>query len=213
MKVAIFGATGKTGQHITRMCLHDYEISVKALVRNPSKIPTHQQFEAVQGDIRNLDNVRQTISGCDAIICVIGHKFNDKTNSNLEEMAIKNIVQVAKELGIKQVIYQSGYTGNKPGDLPFWMQWGMNLTNLKNIYRDKHNAENVLINSGLDWTIVRPTFLTNGNLTNKYQVVEGLRISWYSFPRVSRQDVAHFIVSLLSPEQGEWLQRKPIIYS
>ena len=50
--------------------------------------------------------------------------------------------------------------------------------------------------SGVLWVIVRPTILTNGPRTGSYRVGMDLRLGF--FPRVSRADVAHFMVRQLA---------------
>jgi uncharacterized protein YbjT (DUF2867 family) len=61
--------------------------------------------------------------------------------------------------------------------------------------RDKEQQEQVIRESGLDWVIVRPTILTNGPLTERYRVGTDVRV-WLA-PRISRADVAHFMLGQL----------------
>ena len=66
---------------------------------------------------------------------------------------------------------------------------------LKDIYADKIAGEALIRRSDLDWTLVQPPQLTNGPLTRKYRVGEHLELR--GIPRISRADVAHFILSQL----------------
>jgi uncharacterized protein YbjT (DUF2867 family) len=68
-------------------------------------------------------------------------------------------------------------------------------TLLRNIAEHSAEMEQVIIASGMDWTIARPPRLTNGPLTKHYLVEDG------GMPRgkrrVSRADVAHFLLGEL----------------
>ena len=66
-------------------------------------------------------------------------------------------------------------------------------TLLRGLFADKKSAEEKLRASGLDWTIVYPVLLTNGPLTERYRVGERLKL--HGMPRISRADVAHFILN------------------
>jgi putative NADH-flavin reductase len=61
--------------------------------------------------------------------------------------------------------------------------------------------------SGLDWTIVRPGFLTNGPLTGRYRALTDLHGA--KARRISRADVAHFIVEELSTNR--YLKQAPLL--
>jgi uncharacterized protein YbjT (DUF2867 family) len=63
------------------------------------------------------------------------------------------------------------------------------------LYRDKAAGEDVVRRSGLDWTLVYPVTLTNGPQTRRYRTGERLKLR--GMPRISRADVAHFLVGLV----------------
>jgi putative NADH-flavin reductase len=63
---------------------------------------------------------------------------------------------------------------------------------LGRVYTDKDVQERIIRRSRLDWTIVRPTILTNGPRTRSYRVLVDPRDSTSGF--ISRADVADFLV-------------------
>ena len=65
-------------------------------------------------------------------------------------------------------------------------------------HRVHHKAagERLLRDSSLNWTLVYPVLLTNGPHTGSYRSGESLELT--GMPRVSRADVADFMVSQLS---------------
>jgi putative NADH-flavin reductase len=63
---------------------------------------------------------------------------------------------------------------------------------LRDLYADKAVGEAALQRSALDWTLVYPVQLTNGPRTGRYRF--GERLALRGLPRVSRADVADFIL-------------------
>jgi putative NADH-flavin reductase len=66
---------------------------------------------------------------------------------------------------------------------------------LSDIFADKKAAEDNVRRSNLDWTFVYPVLLSDGPTTGAYRV--GERLELRGVPKISRADVAHFIVSEL----------------
>src|SRR5258706_10169276 len=69
---------------------------------------------------------------------------------------------------------------------------------LRTRVRDREIQERRIFGSSVDWVIVRPTILTNGPRTNTYRVGTDLRIGL--FPRISRADVANFMLHQLNDQ-------------
>ena len=79
---------------------------------------------------------------------------------------------------------------------------------LRDIYLDKAAGEEILRRSGLDWTLVYPVTLTNGPRAGRYRTGERLVLS--GFPRISRADVADF---LLKQIEDKTYLRKGVLVS
>jgi putative NADH-flavin reductase len=70
--IAIFGASGQTGRHLTEQALKQ-GYAVKALVRNPARLTTHDpNLKVIQGDLTDPAQVEETVRGTDAVLNVIG---------------------------------------------------------------------------------------------------------------------------------------------
>jgi putative NADH-flavin reductase len=68
---------------------------------------------------------------------------------------------------------------------------------VRNEVADHEVKENIIRQSNLEWTIVRPVGLTNGVRTGDYR--HGLHIRTRSFfPTISRADVAEFMLNMVS---------------
>jgi len=74
---------------------------------------------------------------------------------------------------------------------------------LRKHYADLARMEDVLRDSGLDWTVVRPPRLTDKPLTGTYRTAYGENLRRGLF--ISRADVAHLMLRVLG--QPETLQR------
>lgn len=74
MKLAIFGATGKTGRVLVEQALaagHE----VTAFVRDLSKLTLgHERLSLVQGDVFDAARVEEAVAGKDAVISVLGRR-------------------------------------------------------------------------------------------------------------------------------------------
>jgi putative NADH-flavin reductase len=77
----------------------------------------------------------------------------------------------------------------------------------RDLYGDKAAGEGALQRSGLDWTLVYPTTLTNGPRTGHYRA--GERLALRGLPRISRADVADFLLTQL--EDRTYLKKGVLI--
>ena len=78
---------------------------------------------------------------------------------------------------------------------------------LGRVYADKDVQERIIRRSRLDWTIVRPTILTNGPRTGAYRVLVDPR-DWIS-GSISRADVADFLVAQI--DDASLLHKTPTL--
>ncbi len=82
--------------------------------------------------------------------------------------------------------------GDSRGHGGFFYDKIINPLLLKTTYEDKDRQEAIVRESGLDWVIVRPGFLTNGSRTGEYRVLTEL--NGVKAGKISRADVADFIL-------------------
>jgi putative NADH-flavin reductase len=202
MKIAIFGATGATGRLLSERCLTAGH-SIKALTRNPASYPYASHAEVIQGDSRNLSDVQRTIDGTDLVLSALGARSLKK--EDILEDSVPLIVTAMHHAGIRRII-ALGSAGALPDSLdkqPFYRRWIVqNIvynTLLKYPVASQISQYKTLSTSGLDWTMVMPPMLTNGQATGKY------RIDGQALPRnsshIARADVADFMVQQITSPQ------------
>lgn len=205
MKVIIFGSTGATGQQVVKQALeqgHD----VTAFARSPEKFDqTHEKLQVLKGDVLDFASVEGAIRGHDAVLCAIGRPPSDK--SNLRANGTKNIIRAMEKTGVKRLICQSSDgVGDSRERLPFIYKYLLVPFLLRRVFADHELQENHIKKSRLDWTIARPTALTNGDHTGAYQ--QGYNGDNKKVAnKISRADTADFMLKQLA--DNNYLHQTP----
>lgn len=189
MKLVVFGATGKTGVEIVKQSLaQGYEVT--AFVRDPSKLTLeHADLKITTGDIYDLKAVTQVVQGQDAVICSLGTSDLGKTTVRSEGTA--NIIKAMKENHVNRLIVVSAMgVAESWSTLSFFNKFFF-ATLLRSSQQDHEKQEVVVKESDLDWTILRPSGLTDTPQTGSYSLSENIR---GKTSRIARADVAHAII-------------------
>jgi len=191
-RIVVFGATGPTGRQVVELGERRGH-KMTAFVRSPDKAQFPASVDLVQGDAFDQEAVSAAIVGKDVVIVVLGPPSVGFTKVGSE--GTRNVVDAMQRAGIRRLIVQ---TGHGVGDSfrrsgPF--QQLMYRTFLKQNYGDKLVQENLVRASELDWTIIRPTVLTNGKPRESIKADENMR-TWL-LPSVPRANVAAFILDLI----------------
>lgn len=170
MKLTIFGATGRTGNRILKKALKDGH-TVIAFTRNAEKLDYDvPNLTIVEGDVLDKDKVGEAVGGSEAVISALGADDISKPIRMISEAA-KNIIEAMKFSGSKRYIGISGAgildhpAGGFRGDTdsPPFLQY---------VYPDQLRAYQEFINSGLNWTLVCPTFMPESPETGHIRVEE-----------------------------------------
>lgn len=189
MKIAVFGASGRTGILTVYQAL-DKGYEVNAFSRVAQNVTIHHpKIRVTEGDILDFGKVKEAVEGTDAVIVALGQKGDQP--ENLLSTGTANIIRAMRETGVKRLIVMSsaGVLGNDSH--PVWTKILIPLL-LRNVFKDKKRQMELVRESGLEWIIVRPPKLTQSPKTGKYQVTEG-RPATRSIPRA---DVADFMLKL-----------------
>ncbi|AZI42969.1 NAD-dependent epimerase/dehydratase family protein [Deinococcus psychrotolerans] len=179
MNITFFGATGRTGSEILRRALQDGH-EVRALVRSPEKSTAQAGLTLVQGDVRDAEAVRQTIAGADAVMSALG---TDSATTLTEATAA--IIQGMKEHGVARIV-TIGTAGilesrTEPGKLRY--QTSDSRRKQTFAAEEHQKAYEMLRDSPLDWTVICPTYLPDGEAVGGYRTqrdylpVDGQQIS------------------------------------
>jgi uncharacterized protein YbjT (DUF2867 family) len=194
MKLAILGATGKTGGHAMEMALAAGH-QVRALARDPAKLATkHAALTVVKGDATITEDVQTLVAGCDAVIACLGPPHLKKTT--LRQDAARAIVAAMEATGVKRIVWLSALG---VGDSMPQMRMTSFLAArvfvplvVKTTYIDALAAEDILRASSLDYVLCRPPGLTDKAATGT--IVEVPATQKLPRLRCTRADVASWMV-------------------
>ena len=207
MKLAILGATGRTGQHVVEQALErGHEVTVFA--RSPQKLEAFREhITIIEGDVQEAGAVEEAIAGADAVISVLGPTEN-KPDYQVTR-GTRHILDAMKQHGVDRLVISAGAGVGDPKDEPRLFNKLINvLLKLfsRHVYEDMKRTVAAVRDSDVDWTIVRVPMLTDnapkGEVKAGY-VGEGMG------PRITRADMASFMLDQVSDDA--YLHQAPAI--
>ncbi|MCB8995121.1 MAG: SDR family oxidoreductase [Bacteroidales bacterium] len=211
MKILILGITGRTGLLVAEEALkRGYKVS--GIARDPSKINL-KDVDITKGTPYDFETVKKAIEGCDAVISTLNifpasQGIFGKITSPLDGMsvAMKNTVSLMKEKGIKRIILMTALgVGDSANQIPWFFKFLMKISNIKYAYADHDRQEKVLEDSGLDWTVVRPVYLSDEN--NNLSILHNINGEGFIKSKISRNAVAHLMLDCI--EKNLFIHQKP----
>lgn len=183
--VTVTGASGFVGRHVVRELLAR-GFSVRALVRDRAKaaqtLPARKQgtpIEIVVGDVLEPRDARAACAGADACIHLVGilreHPRDGVTFQRAHVDATRTILAACRDAGIGRYLHMSALGVCDDGVCAY--------------QRTKWAAEQLVRDSGLDWTIFRPG-LIHGEGSQFIDVAQGLvsghEMPWFFIPYFTR---------------------------
>ncbi|WP_109487012.1 NAD(P)-dependent oxidoreductase [Occallatibacter savannae] len=196
MNVLVVGATGPLGLAIVKEAQKAGH-AVTAMIRS-SQAQFSQGVRTVRGDVLQPETLAQAVAGQDAVISSLGSKITFKRMTILSE-GTRNLARAMRDANVDRFICITGIgAGDSQGHGGFLYDNLIQPFLLNDVYKDKTRQEQVVRDSGLDWTIVRPAKLTNGapRGSGSYRVLSDL--NGVTAAKISRADTAAFTVGLLN---------------
>lgn len=151
MKVFVTGATGFVGRAILGK-LQTAGHSSRILVRDPESprlraSRSDARLETRRGNILDASTLQDALAGVDAVIHLVGiiSELGKNTFDNVHRLGTENIVQAAQEAGVQRLVHMSAL-GTRPNAAARYHQ-------------SKWAAEELVRQSGLDYTIFRPSII------------------------------------------------------
>jgi putative NADH-flavin reductase len=207
MKLTIFAATGGIGrQALEQAIAAGHEVT--AVVRNPKKLS--REVRVVTADLATPDPaaLESAVKGADAVLSGLGPR--SASEAGIAGQGTRAIVQAMKATNVRRIVVVSAAPigtvpspgrpnppKHDPGDGFFVRNLFSPLIKaaLRKHFADLALMEDVLRDSGLDWTVVRPPRLTGKPVTGRYRTAYGQNLRRGLF--VSRADVAHLMLRVL----------------
>jgi uncharacterized protein YbjT (DUF2867 family) len=197
MKIIIFGANGQTGRLLTQRVLDEGHRAV-AVTRRAGDFPLAHSGLAVAGaDVRKPDTLNDVVDGADAVLSTLGVPFTRQAVDTYS-IGTANIAQAMHTTGVRRVVVVSS-TGAYPArdrrHAPLSVRAFEPIiarTIGKTVYDDIRRMETLVHDSGLDWTVVRPSGLFD--LPNRTDYIAGEVPPVGGF--TARIDLADYLVRL-----------------
>lgn len=216
MRLLILGSTGRTGRLIVKEALRrGYRINV--LVRDKKTTPFyHHSIRVFEGLPTNQSDLAIAMQGCKVIISALNiSRISDfpwarlRTPENFLSETMKNVIANAITLKINRIITISAWgVYEEKKNLPFWFRWLIDHSNIAAGYKEHEAQEEILKNSGLNWTSIRPVILSNSKKQRTVKVSDHNEPITGLF--ISRYGVAQFALKIL--HHNRYYKKSPVIF-
>ena len=198
----VFGATSGIGRKVAD-AFADLGLRVRAFGRSADQTDFgNPLIEPFKGDALDASSVVRALEGVAGVVQVLGVKERPAMvweHETLFSKATAILLPAMQEAGVSRLVTVTGYgAGDSAETMSAMVKLGHDAL-LGRVYEDKTRQEELIQATDLDWTLVRPTALTNGGLSRSYKVLRD-RSSWRA-GMISRADVAHFIAQI-APTNG-----------
>jgi len=198
MKISVLGASGGCGQQLVTLGLqrkHD----VTAVVRSATwQAPAGARV--VRGDVTNEGFLREGLRGSDVVLSALGLRiaglapWTKPEQPDFLARQTPALVAAMKAEGIKRIIaISAGGVGDSRAKVPGVFRAMIAMTALRTPYAELEKMEALLLASGLDVLIARPSGLTDGPITGQVKVAP----SYTGRATISRADVATWMLDQL----------------
>ncbi|MEQ6029079.1 SDR family oxidoreductase [Staphylococcus saccharolyticus] len=169
--VLIIGANGRVSIQATKIFLENSRFNVDLFLRNAHRIPDYasNRVKVFEGDARNVEDLEKALDQVDVVFASLSGSLDKQaeTIGTMDNKNVKRLIFVAAP-GIYDELPEPFNEWNKE-------QFGKKL----NLYR---KASDIIESSDLDYTIIRPGYLTDKNenvfeITTKNETFKGTEVS------------------------------------
>jgi len=148
-RICIIGGTGFVGRVIARQAI-DAGHQVIVTSRHPERARDMlvNGIQVLKSDITTGKGIAQAIQGCDTVINLVGLLFPTRKNTFEEAhtKGAKRVIEVCENAGVSQLLHMSALLSE---DAIRHTEYG----------KSKQQAEELVRQSGLNWTIFRPSII------------------------------------------------------
>jgi uncharacterized protein YbjT (DUF2867 family) len=176
--VLVLGANGNIAKHVIDMLVQKNDIALTLFLRNKNRLRNKKvsNCRIIEGDVLDFHQLKEAVTGQDIVYVNLA--------GDLEMMA-KNIVKTMNETGVKRIIAISSI--------------GIYDTPLRSVLIPYRKLADVIEVSGLEYTIIRPTWFANDNEVD-YEITRKGEPETGSV--ISQKSVAAFITKIIeSPDK------------
>ena len=196
MNVLVIGAAGETGKLVVERAAAAGH-AVTALVHDAGDYHAPAGVvRVVGGDARDAAAVGGAVAGQEAVVDALGGK-TPYLETDLERSAARVIVSAMAEHGVRRLIVISVLgAGDSTDQAGFFYEHLLVPTYLRGVVKDKDAMEDEVRASGLDFVLVRPPVLKNGEAKGSVKVLGAHETAG----SITRADLAAFLVDQLTSD-------------
>ncbi|MGV9902433.1 NAD(P)-dependent oxidoreductase [Streptomyces sp. NPDC003388] len=176
MRIAVFGANGPTGRHLTDQALATGH-EVVAVTRRPGSLAERPGLTVAVADATDQAAVTAALDGTDAVLSALGARFSRDTITTYSASATAITGAMARH-GVKRLLAVSSSIAD-----PHWRPTGAHFFNLvldplvnrrlgRTLHEDMRRMETLIRRTDLDWTLVRPSGLFDHPTVTAYRTAE-----------------------------------------
>jgi uncharacterized protein YbjT (DUF2867 family) len=183
--ILVAGANGTTGKKIVDLLQESQYSNPIAMVRKEEQMGyfKDKNIDAVLGDLeKDVSNVFNR--KIDKVLFAAGS--SGKNVIGVDQEGAKKLIDASKKANVKKFVMLSSMGADKPEE----------ATQLQDYLKAKHNADEYLKSSGLNYSIVRPGTLTNESQLKTIELQQKLG----KHGEISRADVAQTLVQSLDDQ-------------
>lgn len=202
MRLALFGATGRTGRRLLALAL-DEGHTVRALARDPSRLDPAQGLESVAGDVRDPVAVEAVVRDADAVLVTLGGD-GLAAPGDARSVGAGVIAGAMRSAGVRRVV---ALAGGGILDLP-----GVGLRSerpgypaaFRHVTAEHRAVWEVLRATELDWTLVCTPDIPDAPATGRWRAAADVMPDGGG--PIATGDVALFMLREL--ERCEYVRRR-----
>jgi putative NADH-flavin reductase len=205
--LAILGGTGSVGREVVRQAVMAGH-AVNLLSRSRARVSAlNQPVTFIDGDATDAATVDRAIAPADAVISTLGHTRGGP--SSLLQMAATHAVAAMERHDVQRIVALSNLSVRSPQDnLTTRQQWTSAFARLsmRSVQADHKAQARVLMDSELEWTIVRTPLLVDRGIGGKYRVGA---LDATTGAQMGRADLAAFL--LACAVEGRYVHQMPVV--
>jgi len=173
MRIVVLGANGGTGRRLVQQAL-DAGHDVRAVTRQPRSFPVRGPgLEVVAADV----TVDVPVGGADVVLSTLGVPFT-RQRVTIYSRGTTTVLAAMRREGVRRLVVVSSSAAEPHRHaeggvlLNRVIQPLVTATIGRSTYADMRAMETLVRDSGLDWTIVRPSGLFDSDSVTRYRLSE-----------------------------------------
>ncbi|WP_433059528.1 NAD(P)-dependent oxidoreductase [Dactylosporangium sp. CS-033363] len=201
MKLTVFGATGGIGRQLIKQGqARGYRMT--AITRRPADL----DCEVVVADLADAEALAAAVAGCDAVLSALGMRVKDPSRGSVQADGARAEVAAMRATGVRRLVSVDAagrVTDSGDGPVTRYLAKPLLQRILREGFADLAVAEGILRESGVDWTLIAPPRLTDGE-HRPYRTV--LDVNVRGGRSLARADVADAMFRALA--EPSWIHRR-----